>query len=143
MGAIAERLRGSAGELRRLCLRQQRLILLTTTLGAATGLTVWQSLPELYYSRVRLEIYQECNPDRALADAERAIQADAIEFYFCGAIFPYAPGVPEKLRDMVRHYPQRVAGRNLGCSGSSDKDREYARLFNERMLQHLGYPTDR
>ena len=82
------------------------------------------------------------DPSNAAVQAQQDIRAGQLRFYFCGGRAPTAPGVPAREYILVSKYPQAVAGSDLGCSGSTEQQREYARRYNEVMLAHVGRHPD-
>ena len=117
-------------------IRRWWLVVAMGLLGLVVGFAIAELTPKLYYSSVQLEAPPVLNPKYAVADAEQDIHHGCIQFFFCGGIVPYAPGVSGKFSELVRRYPRRAAG-GLGCMSSNSDDREYARLYNQRTLRYL------
>jgi hypothetical protein len=117
--------------------RRTRLILSMGLWGALAGFAFFCFAPRLYHSSTRIQFVPQFHPGNAVTAAEYDIRNGHLMFYFIGSIAPSAPGVPEKYAYLTLQYPRGLAGANPGCTGSTGEECEYARRYNQRILQHL------
>jgi hypothetical protein len=79
------------------------------------------------------------DPRDAVADARRDFAAGKIRFCYIGGLTPYAPGIPEQLRERIRHYPAVWVGPKDCTTVSKDPEAEkqYASRYNAEMWRYL------
>ena len=84
-------------------------------------------------------------PDKAVPEAQRDMIAGTVKIYISGTIVAYAPGIssaeyhsPEEY-ELLERFPSADAG--IGCVIEDLELRkaqfEYARRYNEYVIQHL------
>jgi hypothetical protein len=81
-------------------------------------------------------------PGKAVAEAEHDIAAGTPKIYISGTIAAFMPGISSDQYTVVRPLPKADAG--IGCVIEDEELRkaqfEYARRYNEYVVQHLPKP---